>query len=522
MKKKSKKIGSILVAAVILVATLGAVSAIGEKDVSSLSEPSIQRSMYYKYIFTVESTGQEPVYLLFDRQRKEMHPIKEGGNTYIASMPFSSGGHRYKFICDSAQLPERGVYELNESDSYWLLLNTLAKHFSWHEKEEKELKTEFKENKANAAALENLYNLQMDRIRVSAMIQGTLTRIQDLPPPQNFDKEKLLRQLTDAASGYSLFSNVSNLRGQFQQTGEAYIKDAITTYSELSSARRVSRNPKQEFKKFEKAVNELKLAKERKKWSTIADASEKIVSSAEELACIDRRFLQILNSGIEHLYTGIAGFYGDEEFGKQQIRESLKDNFDVDISEEKLDVDIPQKKSTQECQRCKPSSKSLKTGKNKDNTMERQGKTNRTSYAYTGYTTRSEEKEKYGNTYRVDIDVHWGKLKNQPRMDYSVEVTGDASEETWISVGYEAAGCMAGMAFTEPQKYTSWLRHQWNLRRPPFGEPGCEPPECWKYHSCVHGFADFRNRTLWVYTENFLAGYEHWWEDGPCSFNVPR
>ncbi|MEA1992793.1 MAG: hypothetical protein U9N35_00130 [Euryarchaeota archaeon] len=502
---------------------------------TTLRNPSIQRSEYYKYVFTVDYTGSTPLYLIFDGEKKEMHPIEEGSNTYISSMPFSSGEHQYAFICDSAQLPTEGVYKIDEIDNYWILLNTLTRHFSWHEKEEKELKKEFEEDKANVAVLEELYNLQMDRIRVSAMIQGTLTRIQNLSPPQNFDREKLLRQLTDTVSEYSLFPNLStrysNLREYFKQIGEAYIEDAIKTYSELSSNKKVSRDPGQEFQRLKKAVNELKLEKETMEWSAMADASERVVRSAEELACLDRRFLQSLNSGIEHLYTGIAAFYGDEEFGKQQIKEGLKDNFDVDISEEKLDVDIPQKKATQECQRCKPSSKDLKTEENKNNTMERQGKTSRTSYSYTGYTTRTEEKERYGNTYRVTIDVNWGKLKNQPRMDYAVAVAGDASEECTMNIGWESSGC-AGPGTWTPKEYTSYMWHQWTQRRTPSGAP-CDPPliippfcckqsDCWLYHSCMRGKASFRNWGILTYTGYFLAGYEDWWEYGSCDVAHPQ
>jgi hypothetical protein len=516
--KQKRKMWSITLLGILIVGTLGVLNT-GAAE-TTLRSPSIQRSEYYKYVFTVDYAGKSPLYLIFDGEKKEMHPAEEGSNIYISSMPFSSGEHQYAFVCDSAQLPNEDVYKIDEIDNYWILLNTLTRHFSWHRQEEKQLKAKFEKDSVDTNFLEELYNLQMDRIRVSAMVQGTLCRIQNLSPPQNFDEEELLKQLTNAISEYSLFSNVSkrhsDLREYFQKIGEKYIEDATITYSKLASAKKAYKYPKQEFQTLKTAIDELRSAKNTMQWTAVVDASEQILNSAEQLACIDKQFLSALNLGIRHLYVGIAAFYGDEEFGKQCLKENMETKFDVNISEEKLKIDLPQKENTSGRSVCRPSPKISETEKSKENVI------TATSYSYTGYTTRSAQKQVYGNTYRVEIDVHWGKLKYQPLIDYAVEVVGDASEITWMDVGFNSVGCVSGEYFTSP-KYTSWMSHEWTFRNPPDGDPAtCKQTECWLYHSCIYGYADFRGWAVTVATGRFLAGYQYWWQDGYCNPVQPR
>ena len=515
-----KRIWGVTLFGMLIIGTIGMLNTGAYESI--LKNPSIQQSEYYRFVFTVDCTGKGPVYLIFDGERREMHSIEEGSDTYIVRVPFSSGDHQYAFICNSVRLPKKGTYKISEEDNYWILLNTLARHFSWDKEEEKQLRIKFKENNTDVTILEKLYNIQKDRIRVSAMMQGTLCVVQDLPSPQNFDKNRLLEKLSNINSGCSWLPDApkkySDLEKYFQQIGEIYIKDATITYSELASAQKIYKDPKQELQTLERAIDELKLVKKTTQWTAIADASENIISSAEQLACIDDQFLSALSLGIKHLYVGIAAFYGDEEFGKEWIKENIETKFYVNISEEKLKIDSSQKENTSGCSVCKPSLKISKTEKNKENVA----RTTRTSYSYTGYTTRSAQKQLYGNTYRVDIDVYWGKLKYQPRMDYSIEVTGDASEMTWMDIGFNSVGCVSGEYFT-PQKYTSWMSHEWSFRNPPKGDPAtCKQTKCWLYHSCMYGYADFRGWSINVITGRFLAGYRYWWEYGSCNPAQPR
>jgi len=515
----NRKMMSLFAVGLFIVAMLGVLGTTAAKNNSLLRNPSIQQSDYYRFVFTVDYAGRGPVYLIFDGERKEMQQTKVGSDTYIARVAFSSGDHQYAFICGSACLPNQGMYKISNTENHWILLNSVIKHFLWKMEEEQQLRTKLEVEDISVTDLERLYNLETNRIRALAMAQGTLCYLQD--SPQNFDKNKLLEQLITACLEYSWLPDVpkqySSLGKFFQQSGELYMDDAIMTYSKLASAKKIYKDPKQELQTLERAIEELRSAKNTMQWTAIADASENIISSAEQLACIDDQFLSALNLGIRHLYVGIAAFYGDEEFGKQWIKENTKTKFEANISKEEFKIDLPQKENTSGCSVCKPSLKTSRMEKNKGSVV----RSTRTSYSYTGYTTRSAQKQVYGNTYRVDIDVYWGKLKYQPRMDYTVDVVGNASEVSWMDVGFESAGCL-GVAWT-PQSYTNWMSHEWTYRLPPDGDPAtCDQTECWLYHSCVHGFADFRDWTIWVYTERFLAGYRYWWEYGSCNPAQPR
>ena len=104
----NKKIMSLIVVGIFLLATFGTVSA--EKQNTYARNPSIQNSKYYVLEFSIESDA-EKAFLVLNGEKHEMF-IEDG--KYICRTSFKEGNHEYYFELDGKRFPKKGSYKITE------------------------------------------------------------------------------------------------------------------------------------------------------------------------------------------------------------------------------------------------------------------------------------------------------------------------------------------------------------------------------------------------------------------------
>jgi len=182
----NKKIMSLFVVGIFLLATLGSVSA--EKQNTYARNPSIQNSKYYVLEFSIESNAEE-AFLVLDGEKHEM--FNENGK-YVCRTSFKEGNHEYYFELDGKRLPEKGFYKISEVERRWILLNSLIGHLTWKPDKERVL-----ENRETLTKKQELYQILSIKSATLACISGLTKRmaINSMKAPQNFDISKIMKSL---------------------------------------------------------------------------------------------------------------------------------------------------------------------------------------------------------------------------------------------------------------------------------------------------------------------------------------
>ncbi|MEA1994468.1 MAG: hypothetical protein U9N35_08800 [Euryarchaeota archaeon] len=225
---KRRKIGSILVAAVMLAATLGTVSAENQKTYAR--NPSIQNSKYYMLEFSIESNA-EKAFLILDGEEQKMH--REGEN-YVCRTSFGDGDHEYYFLLDKTRFPKRGSYRITEVERRWILLSSLVGYLTWKPVGEQRLG-----NKEILTKDQELYQTWIIKSEAAASISGLTKRMAVTSPeaPQNFDVSQVMRSLkiTDLGKGRTFEINIGKNLLDLSQSAYAFALESAKRAETLSA-----------------------------------------------------------------------------------------------------------------------------------------------------------------------------------------------------------------------------------------------------------------------------------------------
>ncbi|MEA1993671.1 MAG: hypothetical protein U9N35_04670 [Euryarchaeota archaeon] len=233
----NRKLLSLFVAAVILAATLGTVSAENQKPYAR--NPSIQNSKYFMLEFSIESNAEKAV-LVLDGEQHKMH--KEGEN-YVCRTSFEDGDHEYYFLLDKTRFLEKGAYRITEVERRWILLSSLINYLTLGP-----TKTQRWGNEETPTKSQELYQTWIIRAEAAASVSGLTKRmaVTSTEVPQNFDVYQVVRSLATTDLGKGRTFDITKPGDLLDLSQNAYTlalqlaKSAETISTELKNAEKIT------------------------------------------------------------------------------------------------------------------------------------------------------------------------------------------------------------------------------------------------------------------------------------------